>query len=464
MNSFPESGTPPVGCPAHRPTDPDAGARIPLYGPEFAANPQAFYDKMRQHGPAAPVELAPGVRATLVTDYSAALKILQHPDAFTRDSRRWKALQEGEVAPDNPVLGMMAYRPNVLFTDGAEHARLRQAVTDSLARLDAYRVSRHVERVSTYLVDQFARRGSVDLLGEYAKVLTFLVFNELFGCSAEVGDRLISGFTGIFDGVDAEAANRELAESLIQLVAHKRAEPGDDLTSWLMEHPAKLSDEEMVHQVTIMLGAGIEAERNLIANGLLLILSDERYFGGLYSGGLLVEDALNEVLWNSPPIANYATHFPLQDVDLGGVTLPARQPVLISFAAANTDPALSSSRQMLSTRAHLAWGSGPHACPIKDSASLIAVVAIEKLLNQLPDIELAVPADELQWRPGPFHRALSELPARFTAVQTAPAPRPAATPEHATAAGNERAAAPAEATAPQGRGRWWSSFLNWWRV
>jgi cytochrome P450 len=428
-----------------------------LYGPEFAADPQAYYEALRTLGPAAPVELAPGVDATLVTDYAAALHVLQNPDAFTRDARRWRALREGDMPADSPVLGMMGYRPNVLFADGAEHLRLRQAVADSLARLDGYRVSRHVERVSSYLVDQFKYKGTVDLLGDYARPLAFLVFNELFGCSAEIGDRLIHGFTGIFDGIDAEAANQELAESLTQLVAEKRAKPGDDITSWMMEHPAKLTDVEVLHQITILLGAGIEPERNLIANGLLLILSDERFFGGLYGGGLLVEDALNEVLWNSPPIANYATHFPVRDTDLGGVMLPAYSPVLISFAAANTDPALSQSRQMLSKRAHLAWGAGPHACPVKESASLIATVAIERLLNQVPDIELAVPVDRLEWRPGVFHRALSALPTRFT-----PMPRPAA--EHAEAGRPPAGAGPSGGQARGERGRWWSSFLNWWRV
>jgi cytochrome P450 len=106
------------------------------------------------------------------------------------------------------------------------------------------------------------------------------------------------------------------------------------------------------------------------------------------------------VLWNSPPIANYAVHYPLQDVELSGSELGAGDPLLISFAAANTDPNLSVGRQTLSKRAHLAWGAGPHACPAKDPALLISVQAIEKLLNTLPDIELGVPDESLTWRPG----------------------------------------------------------------
>jgi cytochrome P450 len=66
--------------------------------------------------------------------------------------------------------------------------------------------------------------------------------------------------------------------------------------------------------------------------------------------------------------------------------------------------------------AHLAWSAGPHRCPAKQPALLIAMTAIEQLTSQLCDAELAVPVSGLKWRPGPFHRALVRLPVRFTPV------------------------------------------------
>ncbi|MDJ0462427.1 cytochrome P450 [Streptomyces sp. H27-C3] len=458
MQYPPEAPAPPPGCPAH-----NSGASVPLHGPEFAADPQGFYEHLRGYGPAGPVELAPGVEAMLVTDYTAALHVLQNPDVFARHSRHWRALSEGRVQLDSPVLPMMAYRPNCLFTDGAQHLRLRQAVTESLARIDTHRMSRHVDRVAAYLIDQFNGHGEADLIAEYAQLLPLLVFNDLFGCPAEIGDRLLHGFSGIFDGVDVERANEILTQSLFELVTLKRAQPGEDITSWLMQHEAGLTDEEMIHQLVMLIGAGTEPTQNLIANALRLLLSDEKYSGGRHTAGLLVEDAINDVLWNSPPIANYAAHYPVYDVDLGGVGVAAGTPVVISFAAANSDPALSSnsaSGQMLSKRAHLAWGAGTHACPAKDPALLIAVLAIEKLLNSLPDIDLAVPVDMLAWRPGPFHRALKSLPARFTPERKerrAPAPHGVGVP----GPGNNQAQA--TQSAPQ-RGKWWSGFLTWWKV
>ncbi len=455
MEPFGGFASPPPGCPAH-----GSGSAQPLYGPEFAADPEGVYARLREYGPAAPVELAPGVTATLVTEYTMALKVLQSPDTFAKDSRRWTAFAAGEVPMDSPVVPMMAYRPNCLFTDGAAHMRLRQAVTDALARIDSLRLSRNVERVCAYLVGQFGERGHADLLAEYAKPLPLLVFNELFGCPADIGDRLVNAMSAFFDGVNPEKANAEMTQGLVELVGLKRSRPGDDVTSWLMQHSSRLTDEEMIHQLVVLLGAGMEPQTNVIAGGLQLILAEDQASGGPHGAGLLVEDAIDTVLWNSPPIANYAPHYPVQDVELAGVRFKAGEPVLISFAAANTDPALSQSRQILSKRAHLAWGAGPHACPAKDPAQLISILAIEKLLNHLPDAELAVPVETLTWRPGPFHRALNSLPARFTPVR-AVKPSTSASWQEKTAAVTP-AAHPAEKAAA--KGSWWSSFLSWWRV
>lgn len=458
MNSQPELHGPSSGCPVSH--QGGGNGRVPLHGEAFAADPGSFYAYLRQFGPAGPVELAPGVDASLVTEYAAALQVLQNPELYAKDSRRWRAFNEGRVPPDSPALPMLAYRPNCLFSDGAEHMRLRQAVTDSLAQLDLYRLGRHVERVAGYLIGRFSARGQVDLLNEYAKVLPLLVFNELFGCPSEIGDRLVSGMSGIFDGVDAERANAELTGALIDLIALKRAQPGEDITTWLMQHSSRLSDEELVHQLVTLMGAGTEPQQNVIAGALRLLLAEDQNSGG-HGGGMLVEDAIDDVLWNDPPLANYAAHYPVRDVDLNGVRLPAGDPVLISFAAANTDPALSSSRQLLSKRAHLAWGAGPHACPAKEPARLIAVMAVETLLNHLPDIELSVPAESLPWRPGPFHRALQSLPAQFT--PTRPERPEAASPYGSQIPAQEAAGSQQPASRSEKSG-WWSSFLSWWRA
>ena len=139
---------------------------------------------------------------------------------------------------------------------------------------------------------------------------------------------------------------------------------------------------------------------------------------------------------------------------------------MISFAGANSDPALAEARRAHSKGAHLAWGAGPHACPAKDPAQVIATTAIERLLNALPDLALAVPEKDLQWRPGPFHRALVALPVTFSPT---PATRMAAAlQDRAAAPGTQQplassASAPARQEPARKKG-FWSSFLDIFRV
>lgn len=437
-------------------------SRCPMHDAAFAADPQQVYDRLRAHAPAGPVELAPGTDATLVVGHELALRVLQNTELFARDARRWKALNEGQIGMDNPVLPMMAYRPNCLFTDGAVHLRLRKAVVDSLARLSTTRIRRDVEPIADYLIDQFSERGRADLLGDYAKLLPLLLFNRLFGCPADIGDTITAALSAIFDGKDALRANEDLTAGLMELIARKRRRPDDDVTSWLIQHPAGLTDEELKDQLALLMGAGIEPERSLIGSSLVLLLSGA---GGRQSG-MLIEEALDHVLWNQTPIANYATHYPVQDVDLGGHVAEANTPVVISFAGANSDPALAEARRAHSKGAHLAWGAGPHACPAKDPAQVIATTAIERLLNALPDLALAVPEKDLQWRPGPFHRALVALPVTFSPT---PATRMAAALQDRAAApgAQQPLASPASAPARQEPARkkgFWSSFLDIFRV
>ncbi|KOX18683.1 cytochrome P450 [Saccharothrix sp. NRRL B-16348] len=443
-----------------------------MHGPEFAADPAATYQALRAHGPVAPVELAPGVPANLVVGYAAVLDVLRNPSAFPRDPRRWQA----KMPPDSPVLPMMMYRPNCLFTDGAQHARLRAVVTDSLARVDPNALRGQVERTADLLIARFAGNGEADLLGEYAKLLPLMMFNHLYGCPPELGDRLVVAMSGIFDMVDPEQANADLTQCIVELVALKRQRPGHDMPSWMMAHPARLSDEEMIHQLALLMGAGTEPEQNLISNGIRLLLTDDRFAGDLSGGSLPVEEALDEVLWTDPPIANYSASYPVEDTDFAGVRLPAAEPVVISYAAANNDPALAS-QQRSGNRAHLAWSAGVHACPAQQPARLIASVAIEKILDALPDMRLAVPNDELVWRPGPFHRALTALPVRFTpvAVPVQPDESPGETrwnvqPTTPSSPAPSSSTPPAVTSTPSpppspraGRRPWWNSLARFLR-
>ncbi|GAA4100058.1 cytochrome P450 [Actinomadura miaoliensis] len=399
---------PPPGPPTHP-------ERVRLYDEAFAADPARTYTRLREYGDAVPVELAPGVPATLIIGYEAALEVLRDPVTFPKDPRRWQR----DVPQDCPVLPLMMYRPNCMYTDDPVHTRLRRAVTRALDHIDSSALREHVGGIAEELIAGFGAAGEADLLADFARPLPLLLFNRLLGCPPALNERLARGYQGIFDGVAAEKANAELTEGVAELIALKRRRPGPDLTSKLLADPAELSDEEALHQVLLLMGAGAEPEQNLIANGVHLLLTSAEMADDVWGGSLLIEDALDELLWSDPPIANFGFTYPRQDVKFRGTILPAHQPVVIGFSAANADPRTMAGARV-GNRAHLAWGAGPHLCPAKRPALLIATVAIEKLLDGLPGLTPAFPGGEATWRPGPFHRALTALPVRFSPVTAGP--------------------------------------------
>ncbi|MFD0361420.1 cytochrome P450 [Nocardia sp. GCM10030253] len=355
-----------------------------------------------------PVDLSPGIPATLVIGYHTAVRILNDPDHFPADPRTWQRYVPGEC----PILPMLEWRPNALRSAGLDHLRYRQANTASIAEIDLHALHAVVERVAIPLVNTFCEDGAADLISQYAFPLTFEVLNTMLGCTPEIGHQVAMGMAAIFEGVNADKGNAMLTDALLELVTLKRKEPGDDITTRLLRQPAELSDVEMIHQLVTLYGAGIEPQQNLIVNTLLLMMTDDRFAGDVHGGSLSTRDALDEVLFTDPPMANYCVSFPKQPILIDGVWLPAHQPVVISMSGCNNDPAIGSG-EYTDNRSHLAWGVGPHACPARSVAYLIVQEAIDQLLDALPELQLAADVEDLAWRPGPFHRALVSLPVVF---------------------------------------------------
>ncbi|MFK4688221.1 cytochrome P450 [Streptomyces pristinaespiralis] len=389
-------------------------SRIALYEAEFAADPHAAYAAMRlAHGPLVPVDLAPGVPATLVIGYDQARRVLNDEVRFPADPRVWE-----QAIPDTcPVRPMMEYRPNALRSAGPAHFRYRAANASALDAVDQHRLHALVQRVVAETIAEFRPVGRADLLAQFAWPLAFRILSALLGCPKEIGLRIADGMAKIFDGVNAAAGNQMLAQAVSELVALRRSRPAEDVTSRLIADPARLDDTEMAHQLVTLYGAGIEPLTNLITNMLLKILTDEDFSATVHSAGASVREVLDTVLYRDPPLANYCITYPPQPVRLDGILLPAHQPVVISMAACNNDPALEGGGS--GDRAHLSWSTGPHACPARSLAYLIAETAVTHLLDALPEMDLDCPADDLTWRPGPFHRALTRLPVRFPAPTAA---------------------------------------------
>lgn len=397
-------------CPvAHgSPVDSD-GPRVPLYSEEYAADPHGHYREMRRHyGSLVPVELSPNVPATLVIGYQDAVRILNDPEHFPADPRAW----QDQCPDDAPVKPMLMWYPNALRNAGTTHARYRQAYVAAIDGIDLNALHAAVERIAIPLINTFCEKGSADLLTEYAFPLVFEVLNQMVGCPPDIGQQVAAGMAALFDAVNAAWGMQTLSEALMTMITMRKAEPGDDVTSRLVQHPANLNDEELLSNLISFYGAGLEPQQNLIVNTLRLILTDARFGGDMLGGSLSTRDALDEVLFNDPPMANFSATYPRQPILIGNTWLPAHQPVLISLAGCNNDPQIRGGDRT-GNRSHLAWSLGPHACPAQTVAFVVAQEAIDQLLDALPEMELAVPDEELTWRPGPFHRALASLPVVF---------------------------------------------------
>ncbi|GAA0993396.1 cytochrome P450 [Nocardiopsis tropica] len=400
-----------------------------LYRSEPHPDPYAVYADMRaEHGPVVPVELEPGVRGWLVTDYSTLISWSRDTTAFTHDPRLWRDFTEGRVHPASPLLPMMAPRSNALFVDGTEHQRYRGAITDSLGAVGAEHLGRITGRYADRLIDGFCGRGRADVLNEYARVLPLLVMNDLVGFDGDQGLRFATAMRDLWTGVDTEESNAEAERVLSEAVSDKHRAPGDDLTSRLIRHRAGLSDEEVVMQLLLVVAAANEPTANLIGAAVRAVLADPAVRGddAVSLSDAALGDLVDRVLWADPPITNYPAVYPRVDIPVGGGrVIEAGTPILLGFAAANHFFLRENAERMEETpnRAHLAWGAGPHRCPARDEATSIAIIATRTLLTRLPGLRAAVPAEDLRWRLTGLAWTPVELPVLFTPQQP-PAPAP----------------------------------------
>lgn len=389
-----------------------------LHGTDFAHRPEDTYNALRAAGPAAWAEIAPGVYALVVTSHHAAIDVLTDTDTYSKDARRWRALVEGQVPPDSPVLGIMGWRPSLLYTDGADHARLRTAMEDCLARIDPHHLAEITRSRALSLVQAIAPDGEADLMAVYCDSLPVLVFAELLGCTAELTARMVRACQGIINaGHEAGQAAADFAGILAELIQARKAQPGRDVTSWMLSHPQTLTDDEVLYQLYCLVGAGTIPTTAWIASTLRLLLTDEEYTSRLTGGGVTVRRAMEQVLWQRSPLGTFATHYARRPTLLHGVPVPADVPVMVSHAATGTDPTLPEGLGS-ECRAHLAWSAGPHHCPARSQASVIAQTAIEVVLDRLWNVELT--AHHIPNRHGPFHQCPERLPVRFDRPDDAP--------------------------------------------
>jgi cytochrome P450 len=408
-------------------TEPEAPAAAPgssravrLYGERLAGNSAELYRALRaQFGRVAPVLLDGDVPAWLVLGYRELHLVTSNPQLFGRDSRRWNAWDQ--VPPDWPLMHYVAWSPAIVHTEGADHQRRAGALGDALDAIDRTGLASICEHVADQLVDEFAGQGEADLIADYCLQIPIRVIARLLGIpDVQTADFVRDISASVDSAGDAMAAHQRNAERIGQLVQARRQRPRPDVASRLLAHATGLSDEQATLDLLFVVLAGQQPTADWIGNTLRLMLIDDQFSLTLQGGRSSAGQALNEVLWKDTPMQNMIGRYATQDCELGGERIRRGDLLVLGLAAANLDPQVhpGSLADSGMNRAHMSFSHGEHGCPFPapELAEIIARTAIEVLLDRLPDVELAVPADELRWHPSLWVRALFALPVRFSPV------------------------------------------------
>jgi cytochrome P450 len=415
--------TPPTPAPAPAPGASSKQNGCPvgavsMAGPYFRGEPHQLYrDIRRDHGAVAPVLLDGDIPAWLVVGYREVLQITADPALFSRDPDIWN--QWDSIPDDWPLLPMFPHRQQcILNTVGERHRERAAMVSDALEVMEPFTIKQYAERYADELIDAFCTQGSTDIVGEYAMRLPVRVLARLFGFPDAQGPGIVAALNDIVDGGEPALAGLGYLAGMRSLLAERRAVPGQDVVSRMLRNTAGFSDEEVFQDMMVIVAAGHGSTADWIGNSLRLMLTDERFAASLSGGRHSVAEAMNEVLWEDTPNQNVAGRWATRDTRLGDRDIRAGDLLVLSLAGANYDPQVRTDGSALTggNHAHLSFGHGEHRCPFpaQEIAEIIARAAIEVLLDRLPDLDLAVPADQLTRRPSPWLRGLSELPVVFT--------------------------------------------------
>lgn len=407
----PDIAAPPEGCPVQQ------GA-VQLEEQRFQDDTTELYRQLRaEHGPVVPVVLEGDLPAWFVIGYREVHQVLSNSQLFARDSRRWNAWDK--VPDDWPLMPFVGYQPSLLFKEGAEHQRRAGAVGDALHAADQFELGREAERISDELVDTFLGDGRADLMEQYAHQMPLYVLAKLFGLPDSKANSLVRDMTlTIAGGAEAGEAHGRIQDAMQRLVDTKRERPGPDVPSRMLTHQAELTEEELLQDLIVVITAAQQPLAYWIGNTLRLMLTDNYFAVNLHGGRRSVGQAMNEALWEDTPTANFIGRWATRPTQLGGQHIETGDLVVFSLAAANTDPQVrpESYADSVGNNAYLSFSYGEHRCPwpAPELAQIIAKTAVEVLLDRIPDVNLAVPPEELHWLPSVWMRGLSSLPVEFS--------------------------------------------------
>jgi cytochrome P450 len=393
---------------------------------EFKANPFPCYSRLRSESPVSRVTLLSKEKAWLVTRYDDVAMVLKD-ERFAKDT--WNALTREQSDNQSWFRKLKLYKSlqrNMLNLDPPDHTRLRGLVGKAFTPRLIERMRQRVQAIADELLNNVQGRSRMDLIRDYALPLPATMIAEMLGVPVE--DR--HKFHRWSNAMMSTTSNWRMAKGILNVAAFmryirkiikkRRTDPQDDLVSALVqaeEAGDKLSEDELVAMVILLLLAGHETTVNLIGNGMLALLEHSDQLEKLRSNSELIKPAVEELLRFTSPVDMATERYARGDVTIASVTIPRGEMVFAVIASANRDerqfPDPDSLDITREPNKHLSFGLGNHFCLGASLARLEAQVAIGTLLRRIPELRLSITTDRLCWRSSVLLRGLESLPVAF---------------------------------------------------
>ena len=351
---------------------------------EGVADPWPVYSRLRKERPVLAVA-GLGKTIYLVSCYDDVREALRDDATFSNRSN---------ATGISLVMGR-----TIVEMDGAEHLRHRNLVTPALApRALKGHFPEIVASIAHDLVDDFVAEGRADLVKSFTFSYPLRVFTRILGLPVEDYDRVHRWGIDITrvaqDPASGLDASRLLGDYLRPVVEKRRSDPTDDLISRLVQAEVDghhLEDEEVISFLRLLVLAGAETTYHLIGSALFGLLSQPEDLEALRADRSLLRPVLDEGLrWESP--VQIVTRETTRAIELHGVAIPAGSTMILGVGSANRDPAhfADPDRFDIARRPedHIAFGLGKHYCAGSRLAYLEAEVALEVLLDRLPNLRL----------------------------------------------------------------------------
>ncbi|MCX5340756.1 cytochrome P450 [Streptomyces atratus] len=363
-------------------------------------DPPAELVDARRHSPISRYTFPGGKPGWLITGYDLVRAVL----ADQRFSSRKELLLHPTID-----YGDMKSPPappgEFLLMDEPRHSRYRKPLMGKFTVRRMRLLTERVEQITADHLDAMEEAGpSADLVTAFAKPVPAIVICELLGVPYEdrgsFQEQVDSFMNGETSDEDLIAAYTATQEYLAELVAAKRANPTDDVLSDLTD--SDLTDEELRGMALLLLAAGFDTTANMLALGTFALLRNPEQLAALRADPTLADRAVEELL-RYLSVAKTFMRTALEDVEVGGRTIKAGSPVILSYNTANRDPERFADPHVLDLRrqdgGHLAFGHGIHQCLGQQLARVEMKVAFPALLNRFPTLRLAVPPEEVALRP-----------------------------------------------------------------